>query len=197
LEEITKEWSMNLLVSADPAEMSDVDSLETASDTVRPSKTKKTEEVHDLDNASMKTVPISTEQGGDGTEVEQKKGEVTLPRDEEDPSKKRKVSPPKPSSRKKLKATRTKFKTTLTSDDFDFIVATLNDASLEIAEKQETKKEEVFGQIKDELQGVQQALQPSRAVSTTPLTVRTPELGDEPAQLHHIVDTVEARLQRA
>jgi hypothetical protein len=103
----------------------------------------------------VKTVSISIEKGGDGIEVEQKKGEVTLPRDEEDPSKKRKVSPPKPSSRKKMKATRTKFETTLTSDDFDFIVATLNDASLEIEEKQEAKKEEIFSWIKDEIQGVQ------------------------------------------
>jgi hypothetical protein len=30
-------------------------------------------------------------------------------------------------------------KTTLTSDDFNFIVASLNDASLEIAEKKEAK----------------------------------------------------------
>jgi hypothetical protein len=30
-----------------------------------------------------------------------------------------------------------------------------------------------------------------------PLTVGTPELGDEPAQLHQIADTVEARLRRA
>jgi hypothetical protein len=55
----------------------------------------------------MKTAFISPEQGGDdeeidGSEVEQKKGEVTPPRDEEDPLKKRKVSPLKPSSRKKL-----------------------------------------------------------------------------------------------
>jgi len=53
-----------------------------------------------------------------------------------------------------MKATRTKFETTLTSDDFDFIIAALNDASLEIEEKQEDKHEEVFSQIKDELQGV-------------------------------------------
>jgi heme-binding NEAT domain protein len=126
---------------------------ETVPDTAGPSKIKKTKEVHDLDNASVKTASISAEEGGDGgeldgTEVEQKKGEVTPPRDEEDPSKKRKVSPPKPSSRKKMKATRTKFETTLTSDDFDFIVATLNDASLEIAEKQEAKQEEVFSGLR-------------------------------------------------
>jgi hypothetical protein len=96
-----------------------------------------------------------------------------------------------------MKATMTKMQTILTSDDFDFIIAALNDASLEIAEKQEAKQEEVFHRIKVELQGVQQALQSSRAVSTVPLSIGTPELGDEPAQLHRIVDTVEARLRRA
>jgi hypothetical protein len=55
----------------------------------------------------------------------------------------------------------------------------------------------VFNQIKVELQGVQQALQSSRAVSTVPLPSKTPELGDEPAQLHQITDTVEAHLRRA
>jgi hypothetical protein len=197
LEEITKEWSADLLVPVDPAKMSDVDSPKTTLDIARPSKIKKTEEVKDLDSASIKTTSISAEQGGDGTKIEQKKGEVTLPRDEEDPSKKRKVSPPKPSSRKKMKATRTKFETTLTSDDFDFIIVALNDASLEIAEKQEAKQEEVFSRIKAELQEVQQALQSSCVVSTAPLTVGTPELGDEPTQLHQIVDTVEAHLRRA
>jgi hypothetical protein len=108
----------------------------------------------------MKTASISTEQGGygrdiDGVEVEQKKGEVTPPIDEEDPSKKRKVSLSKPSSRKKVKATMTKMQTILTSDDFDFIIAALNDSSSEIEDKQEAKKEEVFHWIKDELQGVQ------------------------------------------
>jgi hypothetical protein len=183
-------------------ELSDIDSPEAAHDTPGPSKTKKNEEAQDVSSTSVKTASISPEQGGDGgeidgAEVEQKKGEVTPPRDEEDPSKKRKVSPLKPSSRKKSKATRTKFETTLTSDDFDFIVAALNDASLEIAEKQEAKQEEVFNRIKVELQGVQQALQSSRAVSTVPLPSETPELGDEPAQLHRIADTVEARLRRA
>jgi hypothetical protein len=84
----------------------------------------------------MKTTSISAEKGGDGIEVEQKKGEITPLRYEEDPFKKRKVSPLKPSSRKKMKATRTKFETSLTSDDFDFIVTKLNDASMEIVEKQ-------------------------------------------------------------
>jgi hypothetical protein len=51
----------------------------------------------------VKIASISPERGGDGEEIngieaEQNKGEVTPPRDEEDPSNKRKVSPPKSSS---------------------------------------------------------------------------------------------------
>jgi hypothetical protein len=147
----------------------------------------------------MNTTSISPEKGGDGgylgrTEVEQNKGEVTPPREEEDPSKKRKVTPPKILSRKKTKETKTKFETVLTLDDFDFIVAALNDTSLEIAEKKEAKQDEVFSCIRDELRGVQQEIQSSRAVSTVPLPSGTLELGDEPAQLHRIADKVEARL---
>jgi hypothetical protein len=88
----------------------------------------------------------------------------------------------------------TKLQTILTPDDFDFIVVALNDASLEIPKKQEAKKEEMYNQIEVELQGVQQALQSSRTLSTMPLPLETPELGDEPAQLHQIVDIVKAHL---
>jgi DNA-binding protein YbaB len=45
----------------------------------------------------------------------------------------------------------TKMKTVLTADDFDFIIAALNDASLEIAEKQEAKQEEMYDRIEVEL----------------------------------------------
>jgi hypothetical protein len=44
----------------------------------------------------------------EGTETEQQKVEVPLPRDEEDSSNKRKVSPLKSSSRKKLRTPITK-----------------------------------------------------------------------------------------
>jgi hypothetical protein len=78
--------------------MSNIDSPEVVHDTPGPSKTKKNEEAHDVSNSSTKTASISPTAGGDGreidgVEVEQNKGEVTPPRDEEDPSKKRKVSP--------------------------------------------------------------------------------------------------------
>jgi hypothetical protein len=141
--------------------MSDPDNPETMHkehDTPGPSRTKKTEEVQDLSSASGKTASVSPDRGGDD-EVEeindkgdeQKQGEVTPPRDEVDPLKKRKVSPLKPSSQKKSKATVTKMKTVLTADDFDFIIAALNDASLEITEKQEAKQEEMYDRIEVEL----------------------------------------------
>jgi hypothetical protein len=68
---------------------------------------------------------------------------------------------------------------------------------LEIEKKQEAQQEEVFNQIKVELQGVHQAVQSNRAVSTESLSLETLELGDELAQLHRIANTVEARLRRA
>jgi hypothetical protein len=65
--------------------------------------------------------------------------------------KKRKVPPKKPSSRKKLRATLTKMQIVLTIDDFDFIIAYVNDASQEILQKQEAKKEEMYNRIEVEL----------------------------------------------
>jgi hypothetical protein len=88
----------------------------------------------------------------------------------------------------------TKMQTFLTSDDFEFLIAVLQDASLEIAEKQEEKQEELYDRIETDLPGVQQALHSSCVVYTT---LREPELVDEPSQLHLLVDTVEARLRQA
>jgi hypothetical protein len=135
LEKITKEWSADLLVAADLAEMSDIDSPEAMPNTPGPSKTKKDDKVLEVHSTSTKTTLISPVQGGDGKElggieVEKNKGEVTPPGEEEDPSKKRYITPPNLSSRKKSKATQTTFKTTLTPNDFDFLIIALNDASL-------------------------------------------------------------------
>jgi hypothetical protein len=106
---------------------------------------------------------------------------------------KRKGSPQKTSSQKKSKALVTKLQTTLTPDDFKFIVVALNDVAMEIIDKQETKQE-MYSRIEIELQGVQQKLQSKCVVSTVPLLVGTPEVGDDPTQLHQITDSVEARL---
>jgi hypothetical protein len=144
LEEITKEWSVDLLVAANHVDMSDEESHEDMLDTLRPSRTKKDDEVEDVPSTSTKTTSISPAQRGDGdelggTEVEKIKGKVTPTREEKDPSMKRNMMPPKPSSRKKAKATQTTLKNTLTSDDFDFLIVALNDVSLELAEKKEEK----------------------------------------------------------
>jgi hypothetical protein len=213
LEEITKDWSAELLIPADPTEMSDpelIDSPETtheAKDLPGPSRRKKTEEVQNLSSASEGTASVSPGRGGDdeveetnGKEDQQKQGEVTPPRDpadEADPLKKRKVSPMKPTSRKKSRATLTKMQTVLTVDDFDFIIAAVADASQDILQKHEAKQEEMYDRIEVELRGVQQALQSSRAVSTAPPPSEAPELGDEPAQLRRLADATEAHLRRA
>jgi hypothetical protein len=55
----------------------------------------------------------------------------------------------------------------------------------------------MYSWIEIELQGVQQELQSKRAVSTTPLSIITLEVGDEPSQLHQIIDSVEAQLLKA
>jgi hypothetical protein len=144
LEEITKEWSMDLLVSADPIEMFDIDSPEVAQDTPEPSKTKKTkktkkvEEVQDINNLSMRMDSITPNQGGDGEDLEEVE---QRPEDEVEIIKKRKGSPPEPSSRKKSKAPVTKLQTTLTPDDFSFLIAAMNEAIEEITKMQEAKQE--------------------------------------------------------
>jgi hypothetical protein len=109
LEDITKEWSTDFPIAVDPEDMSDVEIPEAMPDTLGLRKTKKNDKVEDVPSTSMKTTSISPAQGGDGDElggieVEQNRGEITPPREEEDPSMKRKITPPNPSSRKKSRA---------------------------------------------------------------------------------------------
>jgi hypothetical protein len=126
LEEITKDWSVELLIPADLAEMlyleliNNPETTHEVKDTPGPSRRKKIKEVQNLSSASEETALVSLGQGGDDEvdqeetnekEDQQKQGEVTSPRDpvdEADPLKKRKVSPMKPTSLKKFKATLTK-----------------------------------------------------------------------------------------
>jgi hypothetical protein len=70
LEEITKEWSTDLLLPANPVELFDVDSPEVVQDTLGPSKTKNLEEVHDVEITSVRTASSSLDEGGDGEEIE-------------------------------------------------------------------------------------------------------------------------------
>jgi hypothetical protein len=76
LEQITKDWSADLLLLADLVEMSNPDSPETThkeQDTPRPNIMKKTEEVQYLSSALGKTTSVSPDRGGDD-EVEELNG---------------------------------------------------------------------------------------------------------------------------
>jgi hypothetical protein len=71
----------------------------------------------------------------------------------------------------------------------------LNDVSLQLAEKKEAKQEELFNRIKGELQEVKHALPSIQVVSIVPLIRETLGIGDDPTQLHQIVDQVEDHLR--
>ena len=70
LEEITKEWLVDLLIPTDPTKLSDIDNPEVVHNTPASSKTKKNEEAQDVSSTSVKTASISSEKGGDGGEID-------------------------------------------------------------------------------------------------------------------------------
>ena len=120
-------------------------------DAPNSNRRKKKEEVHELNNASEETTSDSLG-GGGGDEVEKeenkgeedkkKKGEVTPPRDpldEADTSKKRNVSPMKPTSWKKSKANKPPFQTVLTVDDIDLIIVVVLETLEDILQCNEEK----------------------------------------------------------
>ena len=78
LEEITKEWLVDLLVAADPADISDISSPEVAQDTPGSSKMqktkktkemKKTEEVQDVDSFSIRKTSIALDEEGNDEDL--------------------------------------------------------------------------------------------------------------------------------
>jgi hypothetical protein len=95
--------------------------------------------VQEINNASEETASESPGGGGDdevdqkedeGEEDKKEQGEVTPPKDpltEAETSKKRKVSPKKPSARKKSRANKPQLQTVLTVDDIDLIIAVVSD----------------------------------------------------------------------
>jgi hypothetical protein len=116
MEEITKEWPTKFLVPVEQTELSDLDLIRspvvTREEYDRPRSTrkkKKKEEVQEINNASEKTMSDSlgndeVSQEKEGEEDKKEQGEVTSPKDpltEVETSKKRNVSPKKPSTKKK------------------------------------------------------------------------------------------------
>jgi hypothetical protein len=170
LEEIIKDWPAELLIPLDPAEFSDPDLIgnpvvtREEYDAPRSSRKKKKQYVQELHSTSEETASESPSRGGDDEvnkeekeQEEDKKGEVTPPQnlpDDTDPSKKRKVSPMKPSSRKKSRSNKPKMQNVLTDDDFNFIISAIGDASEEILQRNEAKQEAMYDRIEAELRGV-------------------------------------------
>jgi hypothetical protein len=156
LEEITKEWPTEFLIPVAKVELSDPNLIGSPVVTreeynaPNSSRIKKNEDVQELSSASEETASDSPG-GGEGDEVDKeekeekageedklKQGEVTPPwnpLDDTDPSKKRKVSPMKPTSWKKSKARKPKIQTVLTIDDFNFIIIAVSEASQDILQK--------------------------------------------------------------
>jgi hypothetical protein len=116
MEKITKECPIDLLIPFEQVELSDPDLIGSPVvtreeyDSPSSSRRKNKEEVQDLNNASKETTSDSPRGGGGdevdkeekyGKEYKPEQGEVTPPReplDEDETSKKRKVSPKKPTS---------------------------------------------------------------------------------------------------
>jgi hypothetical protein len=175
-------------------------------------KKNKKDEVQDIesdekDSASEETVPDSPAGGGgdevnkeeEGEEDKQEKGEATPPKDpltEVETSKKRKVSPQKPSARKKSRANKPQSQNVLTVDDIQLIITAVEDASEDILQRHEAKQETLYDRIEKELKDIHQAIQSSHAVSTAPSSTENVELGDEPTQLRRLADATETQLHR-
>jgi hypothetical protein len=141
MEEITKEWPTKFMVIVEDTKISNHDIIRSQffiqAEYVAPcsSRKKKKEDVQEIKNALVKTAS-------------------DLPRDEAETSKKRKVSPMKPSSRKKSKANKPKIQTVLTMDDIDLIIDAISDTTKYILQENEEKQETMYDCIDTELKRV-------------------------------------------
>jgi hypothetical protein len=70
LEEITKEWSTDLLIPVEPVDLFNIDSPEAVHNTPGLSNTKKNEEDQEVSSTLVKTTSISPDQGGDAREID-------------------------------------------------------------------------------------------------------------------------------
>jgi hypothetical protein len=102
------------------------------------------------------------EEGG-GDEGEKKgEGKATSPKDPPTKTKtpkKRKVSPQKPSARKKTRTSKPQLEATLTEDDISLVHRVMEDASEDLLQRYGAKQDELYGRIEKELSEVQEAIQ--------------------------------------
>jgi hypothetical protein len=103
-----------------------------------------------------------------------------------DMSKKRKVSPKKPSVQKKSRANKPQSHNVLTMDDIELIIKTIEDSLEDILQRHGAKQDSMYERIDKELKEIQQDIHLTRTVSTAPSSTKTIEFGDEPTQLHRL-----------
>jgi hypothetical protein len=126
LEEITKEWTAKFLIPVDQEALSDPNLIgilvvtHEEYDAPNSSRNKNKEDVYEIHNTSEETASYLPRGGGynevdkeekEGEEDKPKKGKVTPPRnplEEAETTKKRKVSPMKPTSQKNSKVSKSK-----------------------------------------------------------------------------------------
>jgi hypothetical protein len=208
MEQIMKEWPEEFLALVDDAELSDPDIIGSPLVTrfehggqSSVKKKKKKEEVQNIetdeeDSASEESGPGSPAGGGGGDKVNQegggdegeKQGEgkatpLKDPPTQTETPKKRKVSPQKPSTRKKTCASKPQLEATLTEDDIGLVHGAMEDVSEDILQRYGEKEEDLYVKVEKELKEIHEAIQAVRAVSTAPSSSETAELGDEPTQL--------------
>lgn len=119
--------------------------------------------------------------GGEATPLEDPPTGTVTPQ-------KRKVSPKKLSTIKKMRANKPQLEATLTEDDISLVHGAMEDASEDILQRYGEKQEELYGRIEKELKEVQQVVRLVRAMPTAPSASWTTELGDEPTQLRRLAD---------
>jgi hypothetical protein len=88
-------------------------------------------------------------------------------------SQKRKVSPKKPSARKKMHTNKPQLEATLIDDEISLFHRAMEDASEDMMQRYEEKQVELYGRIERELKEVQQVVHLVRAVPTTPSSSQT------------------------
>jgi hypothetical protein len=148
MEQITKEWPEEFLVLVVDAELSDTDTIgspivtwvEHVGQSSGTKKKKKQDEVQDIDSNEKENASedngsgspgrgedeVEGQGGGDARAEEKGGGEATTPPPKDPPvgtitPQKRKVSPKKPSARKKTRANKPQLEATLTKDDISLV----------------------------------------------------------------------------
>jgi hypothetical protein len=79
-------------------------------------------------------------------------------------------------------------------DDIKLIITVVEDASEDILQRHEVKKETLYDRIDKELKDIHQAIHLSRAMPIAPSSVESVELGNDPTQLRRLADATKARL---